>query len=111
MTFKVVHFKKERYDVYVGRPSKYGNPFSTKENSLARFKVNTSFEAIQKYYLWIIAQPDLLLDIKQNLKGKILGCWCGPKRCHADVLIVLANDLDIESQYWFPKKNTNSLFN
>ncbi len=27
---KVVHCKIEDYDVYIGRPSKFGNPFSHK---------------------------------------------------------------------------------
>ena len=27
MNAKVVHCKKEKYDVYIGRPSKWGNPY------------------------------------------------------------------------------------
>lgn len=27
MNGRVVHCKRERYDVYIGRPSKWGNPF------------------------------------------------------------------------------------
>lgn len=28
---KIVHCKKDKYDIYIGRPSIWGNPFSHKE--------------------------------------------------------------------------------
>lgn len=31
---KVVHFKKEPFDIYIGRPSVWGNPFSHKQGTL-----------------------------------------------------------------------------
>ena len=87
---KVVHCKKEPYDVYIGRPSKWGNPFSHKEGTSAKFKVSTREEAVEKYKEWILAQPNLLNSLDE-LKGKTLGCWCKPKACHGDVLIELVN--------------------
>lgn len=86
---KVVHCKKEKYDVYIGRPSKWGNPYSHLENTRARFKVNNREEAIEKYKEWIRTQPDLLNSLHE-LKNKTLGCWCHPKPCHGDVLIELS---------------------
>ena len=86
----VVHCKREPFDVYIGRPSKWGNPFSHKEGTKAKYKTKTREEAIQKYVEWLIKQEDLLLDIHE-LKGKILGCWCAPKACHGDILAELAN--------------------
>lgn len=88
---KVVHNKKEKFDVYIGRPSKWGNPFSHEENTLAQFKTDTREEAIQKYEQWIKTQPELLKDLPE-LKGKILGCWCAPKSCHGDILLKMANE-------------------
>lgn len=85
----VVHCKKEPYDVYIGRPSKWGNPFSHKEGTKAKFKTETREEAIQKYVEWIANQDDLLSDLHE-LKGKVLGCWCHPKACHGDILKELA---------------------
>ena len=38
-TTKVVHCKKSEYDVYIGRPSLWGNPFSSKDKTLAKFRV------------------------------------------------------------------------
>jgi len=85
LAVKVVHCKKEFYDVYIGRPSKWGNPFSCKEDTLAKYKVKNREESIKKYEEWILNQPELLKDLHE-LKDKTLGCWCKPKACHGDVL-------------------------
>lgn len=78
---KVVHCKKEKYDVYIGRPSKWGNPFIIGRDG-------TREEVIEKYREYIMQRPDLLSDLHE-LKGKVLGCWCKPKPCHGDVLVEL----------------------
>jgi hypothetical protein len=88
---KVVHCKREPYDVYIGRPSKWGNPFSHKEGTKAFFKVNSVEEAIRLYTVWLAGQPDLLAALPE-LRGKTLGCWCAPGPCHGDVLLKWAND-------------------
>lgn len=78
----VVHCKREPYDVYVGRPSKWGNPFSISEN-------RTREQAIQAFEEWIVTQADLMASLPE-LRGKVLGCWCAPRACHGDVLARLA---------------------
>lgn len=83
---RVVHFKKEKYDVYIGRPSKWGNPYSHKEGTLAEFKVNSREEAVRKFEEYLISNEDLMKDLP-SLKGKVLGCWCKPKACHGDILV------------------------
>jgi hypothetical protein len=93
---KVVHCKKEPFDVYIGRPSKWGNPYSHLDSTVlagkhAKFKVETQEEAIQKFEEWIQTQPELLEAAKKELRGKILGCWCSPKSCHGDVLLKIVN--------------------
>lgn len=82
----VVHCKKSKYDVYIGRPSKWGNPFSIPYNG-NREKV------IFLYREWLLKpeQKELLESIKSELKGKILGCWCSPQPCHGDILAEIAN--------------------
>lgn len=82
---KVVHCKKAPYDVYCGRPSKYGNPYMIGIDG-------TREEVIEKYEKWLRTQPDLIEDMKNNLKGKVLGCWCKPKPCHCDVIIKIINE-------------------
>lgn len=91
---RVVHFKKEPYDVYIGRPSKFGNPFSHKDGTLAKYKVGSRQEAVEAYRKWITegAGKHLLNDLHE-LKDKTLGCWCKPLACHGDVLVELVNTL------------------
>lgn len=88
----VVHCKKSSYDVYIGRPSKWGNPFSHKQGTQAQFLVPTVQEAIQKYEEWVLQQPHLLADLHE-LKGKVIACWCKPGPCHGDVLARLADNI------------------
>ena len=79
----VVHCKKSKYDIYVGRPTKWGNPFTIGKDG-------TRDEVVEKYKQWILKQPELLADLPE-LKGKVLACWCAPQNCHAEVLVELAN--------------------
>lgn len=88
MPTKVVHCERDEYDVYIGRPSKWGNPFSHLPNTLAEYRVATREEALAKYREWIQTQPDLMAALPE-LKDKRLGCWCRPKTCHGDVLVEL----------------------
>lgn len=80
----VVHCKKEPYDVYIGRPSKWGSPFVIGKDG-------TREEVISKYREWIKTQSELLAALPE-LKGKVLGCWCAPRACHGDVLIEMLQD-------------------
>lgn len=92
MTKVVNKHHKVPYDVYIGRGSIWGNPFSHMENTQAQFKVGTREEAVEKYHEWIMTKPHLLKQLHE-LKGKTLGCYCHPKPCHGDVLVELANAL------------------
>ena len=87
---RVVHCKREPFDVYIGRPSKWGNPFSHKHGTLARFKVATREEAVARYEQWLLSQPQLLAALPE-LRSKTLGCWCHPRACHGHVLARLAD--------------------
>lgn len=91
MKTRIVHCKKAPYDVYIGRPSEWGNPFSHQEGTLAEFKVPTREDAIAAYEVYLKTKPDLLAKLP-DLKGKTLGCWCKPAPCHGDVLARLADE-------------------
>ncbi len=96
LTKLVVHCKEQPYDIYIGRPSVYGNPFSHKPGTLAKYKVNTQLEAVEYYGEWLWQQDKLLKKIREELRGKILGCWCKSRRtpnapCHGDVIVYVAN--------------------
>lgn len=93
---KVVHCRKENYDIYIGRPSKWGNPYShiNDGKTLATNIVKTREDAINSYRKWITeGKGKHLLNDLHELKDKTLGCWCKPKSCHGDVLVELVNKL------------------
>lgn len=78
--------------MYVGRPSKWGNPFSHASGTLAQFRVSTREQAVFEYERWVKTQPELM-EALPELQGKTLGCWCKPKYCHGDVLARLAEEV------------------
>lgn len=78
MAIKIVHCKVEPFDVYIGRPSKWGNPFSIGPDGSRE-------EVIQKYRQYLYHNSTLRSQTGE-LKDKILGCWCSPRACHGDVL-------------------------
>lgn len=86
MSGRVVHCKREPYDVYIGRPSKYGNPFVLKSEADRTDAMMDKFEAYARKQ---IADGRWTLDELRSLHGKTLGCWCAPRRCHGDVLLKL----------------------
>ena len=67
--------------VYIGRGSKWGNPFRIGPDG-------SRDEVIQKYRDYIQTRPDLLNSIDE-LKDKALVCFCKPKPCHGDILAEL----------------------
>jgi hypothetical protein len=79
---KVVHCKNTNEEfLYIGRPSKWGNPFLIGKDGNRK-------QVINMYRAYIITTPELLNSLHE-LKGQNLGCWCYPKLCHGDVLIEL----------------------
>ncbi len=83
-----VHCRKKEFDVYCGRPSEWGNPYSWLSNTLAKYKCKDRKEAIEKFRECFLSQPELIQKAKEQLKGKRLGCFCDPNEdCHLDVII------------------------
>ena len=79
--------------IYVGRPSKWGNPMTVKELKIL-FPRDSSAGLHQRAVDWY--KRYLPIDVRlyeqlDELRGKDLVCWCAPLPCHADVLIEMAN--------------------
>jgi hypothetical protein len=70
--------------IYVGRPSKWGNPFTIGKDG-------TRDEVIAKYDDYF-DNSDLMFSLHE-IRGRDLVCWCAPEACHADRLLHDANDL------------------
>ena len=86
MECKVVNLKKDKYYIYIGRGSKWGNPFIMKNYS--KEERNRVCEEYEKWF-WTTDLPSQL----HELKGKTLGCYCKPLRCHGDFLVREVNKL------------------
>lgn len=80
--------------VYIGRGSKWGNPYKmsmpgwTNKDGIFR----TRNEACDLFEQMVQDEPDFIKEIKEELKGKDLVCFCKPKRCHGDTLLRIANE-------------------
>ena len=81
----VVHCKRDPYDVYIGRPGPYGNPFTIGKDGNRE-------EVVEKYAEWVLTQPELLATIRTELNGQVLGCFCAPKLCNGDIIVELINE-------------------
>jgi len=84
---KVVNMKEGEVSntVYVGRPSKWGNPYVIGRHG-------DRHEVISRYEKMLGRKPELVEAAKKELKGKDLACWCAPQACHADLLLKIANE-------------------
>lgn len=95
----VVNLHQEPYDVLIDRNTIWGNPYSHKENTAAKYKVKTRKEAIEKYREYLLNNDELMKKLPE-LKGKVLGCHCKPLPCHGDILVELLEPIikvDLES--------------
>lgn len=95
--------------VSVGRGTRWGNPFKLDGTIDVRYvradlrdtaakrqpEPMTQSDAVAGFTLALL-RGDLsftLNDIKRELRGKDLACWCKPgEQCHADALIWYANE-------------------
>ena len=66
--------------IYIGRPSRWGNPF------VLGLDGNRD-DVIIKYRKWVAAQPALQKAMRDELTGHDLWCYCAPKTCHGDVIV------------------------
>ena len=88
MKTRAVNALKERYDVYIGRPGRglagpFGNPFKVGRDG-------TREECIEKYRAYFYRRLEEEPEFKKavlELKGKVLGCFCVPLKCHGDVIV------------------------
>lgn len=74
--------------VYVGRPTIFGNPYEMKSEK-DRDRVCDLYEIHARKMMnsvWFVEEL-------KKLKGKDLVCWCYPKRCHAETLIKLCEEV------------------
>lgn len=80
-------WKMPENTVYVGRPSKWGNPYRTSDRDIEDHE-----HAVEKFRDMLNSDIDTSYPDCSELRGQNLACWCPlDKPCHADVLLKLAN--------------------
>lgn len=76
----VVNRYKSDYDIYIGRGTKWGNPFksSNRDKNIEDYRL----------YLWEqIKSGKITKTDFDELDGKVIACSCKPKPCHGDVIV------------------------
>lgn len=89
--------------VYVGRGSRWGNPYTitrtTPTHTVNGPSLNAGYPtrrratqaAADAYRVWLAADPARVDEVRQQLAGRTLMCWCHPADpCHGDVLLAVA---------------------
>jgi hypothetical protein len=79
---RVVNLRSEAYTLYIGRGSKWGNPFVIGRDG-------NRAEVITKYERYL--HESGLINSIHEIDGHTLGCYCKPLPCHGDVLIEALN--------------------
>ena len=95
---RLLGFKPNANQRYIGRGSPWGNPFThlPLSRTKARFQVETKEESMIRYEAWLRERLAEDLNLRQKLlelDGHELVCYCKPARCHGDVLIKLIEEL------------------
>lgn len=79
--------------VYVGRPTKFGNPFKLGDWLFEIYSNEKAVALFEESLTFYPAGHRLVESIKSELKGKNLACFCPlDKPCHVDVLLKIANE-------------------
>jgi hypothetical protein len=88
--------KPTRFDVYIGRGSPFGNPYSWKEGTKAEFIVGSREEAIAAYRPWFnkrrLNDPVMAMMLNQMCCAYLDGhdinlvCYCTPEPCHGSII-------------------------
>ena len=86
---KLVNLRKEKYTHYIGRGSRFGNPFKIGKDG-------TREEVIVKYENWLKNENKIRKNIYFLPEDAILGCYCKPKACHGDIIIKIWKEMHNE---------------
>ena len=92
-------------DVYIGRPSIWGNPFvigkdGSRNQVINKYKILMDTRLGKEYW----RSPEHAVDVRGRtaedwlklllaLDGKNLVCYCAPQACHGDVLEALIEEM------------------
>ena len=81
--------KPSENDVYIGRPSMWGNPYIIGRDGLTRDAAVARYRAYMRNK--VLRNPAWMRAL-QKLQGKTLICYCKPHACHGDILVELIEE-------------------
>ena len=94
MPTKVVNIRREPYEEYIGRAGHgqdgyFGNPHSIGYCRVCKKNHNRgqSIEAFREDFYNRVAMDKQFRRRVLELRGKTLGCFCKPLKCHGDVYV------------------------
>lgn len=70
--------------VRIDRTTAWGNPFEMPDDG-------TRADVVGKFAKFYFPNKDGLLAHIDDLRGKVLGCWCYPEDCHGDIIAEVVN--------------------
>lgn len=88
--------------VYVGRGTKWGNPYRTGEDGDRTW-------VLRKFTDYVMADPEIQA-LASELQGRDLVCSCAPRPCHADLWLALANGLPLPTYPAVADESQGALF-
>lgn len=98
---QVVNLRKEGYDIYIGRP-RHGNPWGFGNPFVVGIDGQRG-KCVDLFREWLLTGENFgcfgatedrrqwILNNLEELRGKKLGCFCSPNKCHGDVLVEILN--------------------
>lgn len=91
----VVHLKREPCDVRIDRGTPWGNPFELGSDGdrATVIRLHLDWVATGEAPISTVKgtwNPAWVREHLPELRGKRLGCWCAPQRCHGETLSALA---------------------
>jgi Domain of unknown function (DUF4326) len=92
---RIKGWKMPENTIYVGRPTKFGNPAKVGEIWLTDFPpIENNQKAVYLFEDYFLNNLLLQEQAKSELKGKNLACFCNLNEpCHADILIKFVNEI------------------
>lgn len=92
---RIKGWKKPPNTINIARPSKFGNPHNWQGGLEYGYSKRDCKELAKTFFIDSLNKNELPFtreDIKRELKGKNLMCWCKEgEPCHGDVLLMIAN--------------------
>lgn len=77
--------------IKIDRSSEFGNPFRLIKDG-GEYTRTESVEKYREYFHDKIENDEEFKERVESLKGKTLGCWCKPKKCHGDIIVEYLDD-------------------